>query len=87
MKPRVLHQGQNPLLADTIIEGMDRDHPLLKNPLALCFTPIILEVATSCSSSRLMVSLMMLAYMYNLSDERVVELWAKNPYWQSFGGL
>lgn len=35
---------------------------------------------------RLMVGLLILRRMYNLSDERVVEEWVKNPYYQYFCG-
>ena len=97
MKPRVPHQGQSPLLADTAIEGLDRDHPLLilashigwssfDKSFSSLFQPNHLGGRPP-APVRLMVSLMMLAYMYNLSDERVVELWAENPYWQSFSGF
>lgn len=35
---------------------------------------------------RLMVSLLILKQMYNLGDEKVVEQWVQNPYWQYFSG-
>lgn len=35
---------------------------------------------------RLMVSLLLLKQMYDLSDERVVEEWVRNPYYQFFSG-
>ncbi len=35
---------------------------------------------------RLMVGLLILKRIYNLSDERVVEEWVKNPYYQVFCG-
>ena len=34
----------------------------------------------------LVVGLMMLQHMYNFSDERVVNVWIENPYWQFFCG-
>jgi len=37
-------------------------------------------------SVRLMVGLHFLKYMYDLSDEEVVERWLENPYWQYFTG-
>ena len=37
-------------------------------------------------SVRLMVGLHFLKYMYDLSDEDVVERWKENPYWQYFTG-
>ena len=35
---------------------------------------------------RLMVSLLILKYLRNLSDENIVELWAENCYYQYFSG-
>ena len=35
---------------------------------------------------RLVIGLMMLQHMYNFSDERVVDVWVENPYWQFFCG-
>ncbi len=35
---------------------------------------------------RKMVGLMLLKRIYNLSDERVVDRWTENPYWQYFCG-
>ena len=35
---------------------------------------------------RKMVGLILLKYIYNLSDEAVVERWKENPYWQYFCG-
>jgi IS5 family transposase len=36
---------------------------------------------------RLMVGLLLLKQLQNLSDERVVEEWVCNPYFQAFGGI
>jgi hypothetical protein len=33
---------------------------------------------------RLAIGLMILQHMFNVSDERVVEYWIENPYWQAF---
>jgi len=35
---------------------------------------------------RRMIGLVLLKYMYNLSDESVVDRWIENPYWQYFTG-
>jgi IS5 family transposase len=35
---------------------------------------------------RRMIGLVLLKYMYDLSDERIVERWMENPYWQYFTG-
>ena len=36
---------------------------------------------------RLMCSLLMLKYLYNLSDEGLIAQWIQNPYYQYFGGF
>ena len=36
---------------------------------------------------RLMVGLLLLKQLENLSDERVVEAWVQNPYYQAFCGM
>ncbi len=36
---------------------------------------------------RVMVSLLMLKHLENLSDERVIERWMENPFWQFFSGM
>ncbi len=38
-------------------------------------------------AARLMVALHYLKYIYNLSDDDVVEGWVENPYWQYFSGM
>jgi heme-degrading monooxygenase HmoA len=38
-------------------------------------------------STRLMVSLQYLKYIYNLSDNDVVCAWVENPYWQYLSGM
>lgn len=35
---------------------------------------------------RLMVSLLIIKQLENISDERLVEMWEENPYWQAFSG-
>jgi IS5 family transposase len=35
----------------------------------------------------LLVSLNYLKYVYDLSDEGVLELWVENPYWQHLSGM
>jgi IS5 family transposase len=36
---------------------------------------------------RLMSSLLILKYLYDLSDEELIEQWIQNPYYQYFGGM
>lgn len=38
-------------------------------------------------STRLMVALHYLKYTHQLSDQRVVDNWVENPYWQYFSGM
>jgi IS5 family transposase len=35
---------------------------------------------------RRMIGLLLLKYIYNLSDEAIVDRWIENPYWQYFSG-
>ncbi|QQS51028.1 MAG: IS5 family transposase [Bacteroidota bacterium] len=35
---------------------------------------------------RRMIGLVLLKYIYNLSDENIVDRWVENPYWQYFTG-
>ena len=37
--------------------------------------------------TRLMVGLCYLKHSFNVSDERLLELWVENPYWQHFCGF
>ncbi len=35
---------------------------------------------------RSVIGLLLLKYIYNLSDEAIIDRWIKNPYWQYFSG-
>jgi len=97
MKPRALNKQQKRLIHDTVIEGIDCNHPLLvlarhidwdqfDQAFSHLFQPDH-HGGRPPAPVRLMISLMMLSYMENLSDEQVVMKWAENPYWQSFSGF
>ena len=51
------------------------------------FAPLYAERGRPAKPIRLMVGLLLLKQMENLSDERVVEEWRRNPYFQAFCGM
>ena len=51
------------------------------------FAPLYAEKGRPAKSIRLMVGLLLLKQLENLSDERVVEEWRRNPYFQTFCGM
>jgi IS5 family transposase len=51
------------------------------------FAPLYAEVGRPAKPIRLMVGLLLLKQIENLSDERVVEMWVQNPYYQAFCGM
>lgn len=48
------------------------------------FAPHYSDRGVSAVSIRLMVGCLMLKYLYNLGDERTVELWVRDVYFQYF---
>jgi IS5 family transposase len=94
----VLYQHQNNT-GDLFPEGklinrLDQSHPLIILAKVICWSAIELALATFFSQSkgrpslslRLLVGLQILKFVYNLSDERVVEQWKENSYFQAFTG-
>ena len=51
------------------------------------FSPLYAEVGRPAKPIRLMVGLLLLKQVENMSDERVVEAWTRNPYYQAFCGM
>lgn len=51
------------------------------------FAPLYAERGRPAKPIRLMVGLLLLKQLANLSDERVVEEWRQNPYFQAFCGM
>ena len=51
------------------------------------FAPLYAERGRPAKPVRLMVGLLILKQLENLSDERVVEEWRRNPYFQAFCGM
>jgi IS5 family transposase len=77
-----------------LAEQLDQKHPLylLANKINWSlfeerFAPLYSEkMGAPAKPIRLMVSLLMLKYLRNLSDENLVEQWSENNYYQYFGG-
>ena len=95
MKPKTpLKQQQANFLYQDLIDQLNPKHPLLllakKIPWGLFedeFKLLYAEIGRPAKSIRLMVGLLLLKQLGNLSDERVVEAWLQNPYYQSFCGM
>ena len=95
MKPKPpLKQQQANFLYQDLIDQLNPKHPLLllakKIPWGLFedeFKLLYAEIGRPAKSIRLMVGLLLLKQLENLSDERVVEAWLQNPYYQSFCGM
>ena len=51
------------------------------------FAPLYAERGRPAKPVRLMVGLLLLKQLANLSDERIVEEWRQNPYFQAFCGM
>ena len=78
----------------TLAEQLDQRQPMRKLADAIPwevfdkeFGEFYSEEGRPAKPVRLMVGLLLLKQMFNVSDERVVELWVQNPYWQYFCGM
>jgi IS5 family transposase len=77
-----------------LINGLDQTHPLIILAFAINWAFLETSLAVFFSSScgrpslpiRLLAGLVILKYLYNLSDERVVAQWKENMYFQAFTG-
>lgn len=95
MKPKSLpRQKQGTFLYQDLLEQLNPKAPLLvlakKLPWEMFereFAPLYAEVGRPAKPVRLMVGLLLLKQIENLSDERVVEAWVQNPYYQAFCGM
>ena len=93
-KPNAINQSQSDLFRSRLSNQLNPKHPLYR--LAHEIDWSVFEQAFGSFYAgekgqppkpiRLMVGLLMLQHMEALSDERVVELWVENPYWQYFCG-
>ena len=91
-KPQAQKQGN--FLYQDLLEQLDPKDPLLllaKNipweSFERDFAPLYSQVGRPAKPIRLMVGLLLLKQLENLSDERVVKAWVRNPYYQAFCGM
>ena len=95
MKPKPPSgQRQGHLLYQDLLKQLNPKHPLLllaqKLPWAWFeeeFMRCYALLGRPAKPIRLMVGLLLLKQIENLSDERVVEAWVQNPYYQAFCGM
>jgi IS5 family transposase len=87
-------EKQGHLVYQDLLQQLNPKHPLFalaqKLPWALFekeFARFYAHVGRPAKPIRLMVGLLLLKQIENLSDERVVEAWVQNPYYQSFCGM
>lgn len=95
MKPKSpSRQKQGHLLYPDLLDQLNPKDPLLALAKRLPweqiekeFAPLYSAVGRPAKPVRLMVGLLLLKQIENLSDERVVEAWTRNPYYQAFCGM
>jgi IS5 family transposase len=87
------HTQQLSFLAPNLIDQLNPKHPLLQlakripwNYFETEFSPLYAHTGRPAKPIQLMVGLCILKHLENLSDERVVQLWVQNPYYQLFCG-
>jgi transposase, IS5 family len=94
MKPRPIVQDQDLLFRSRLSEQLNPRHELLRLAKAIEWDQMEMGFAPLFSAGaghppipiRLACGLMILQHMFDLSDEKVVESWVENPYWQAFCG-
>jgi len=94
MKPKPVRQEQDLLFRSRLSEQLNPKHELLRLAKAIDWQQLETEFLPLFTAGvghpplpiRLACGLMILQHMFNLSDERVVEVWIENPYWQAFCG-
>ena len=94
MKAKPKKQPQGTFLYPDLLDQLNPNHPLLRLSSEIPWNRFEEEFAGLYSingrpakPTRLMVGLMLLKQLENLSDERVVEVWTQNPYYQAFCGM
>lgn len=94
MKAKPKKQPQGTFLYPDLLDQLNPNHPLLRLASEIPWSRFEEEFAGLYSvngrpakPTRLMVGLMLLKQLENLSDERVVEVWTQNPYYQAFCGM
>jgi IS5 family transposase len=93
MKPIKKNVVQGDFLKPWLSLILDSNHTLYQlakkinwKPLEDEFEQFFTDKGAPAKPVRLVVGIMMLQHMYDFSDERVVENWVENPYWQMFCG-
>lgn len=93
MKPNQDEAAQMQFLMPELGEMLDARQPLYQlarriewGQFESAFTALYKEEGRPALPIRRMVGLLLLKQLYNLSDERVVEQWVLNPYFQFFCG-
>jgi len=94
MKPRPIVQDQDLLFKSRLSTQLNPKHELLRLAHAIDWQQLETEFLPLFSEGaghpplpiRLACGLMILQHMFNFSDEKVVEAWVENPYWQAFCG-
>lgn len=61
-------------------------HQIDWDSIEMEFSVYFSEIGRPSVPIRRMVGLLLLKYIYNLSDEAIVDRWVENPYWQYFSG-
>jgi len=95
MKPKTpSREKQSHLLYQDLLEQLNPNDPLLMLAKRIPWESFEKDFALLYSSLgrpakpvRLMVGLLLLKQIENLSDEKVVEAWVRNPYYQAFCGM
>jgi len=95
MKPKAPpREKQGHFLYQDLLEQLNPKDPLLLLGKTIpweCFerdfTPLYSAAGRPAKPIRLMVGLLLLKQIESLSDERVVEAWTRNPYYQAFCGM
>src|SRR6056297_3394412 len=92
MKPKISNP-QRSFICPDLIDQLDPKNYLLKLANVIPwqifeenFQPLYAASGRPAKPIRLMVGLLILKQLENLSDERVVEVWTQNPYFQAFCG-
>ena len=87
------HSQQLSFLAPNLIDQLNPKHPLLQLAKRIPwdyfeteFAPLYAHTGRPAKPIRLMVGLCILKHLENLSDERAVQMWVQNPYYQCFCG-
>jgi len=84
---------QRQFLYEGLAEMLNPQEPLYKlgqeidwDGLAKEFSKYYVDFGRPSHPTRLMVSLLLLKQLFDIGDDKVVEQWTHNPYWQYFSG-